>query len=107
MTDAVGALREFDAVFLAVGAHIAKRGGVIDRPVRLFLHVEIPDPGHNEKVKDSKNYVRAGPEGLGKSTLLLKVVDGLVSRGARALYVSAEESTQQVRLRADRLGTLS
>jgi DNA repair protein RadA/Sms len=47
-----------------------------------------------------------GEPGIGKSTLLLQVVDGLVSRGARALYVSAEESTQQVRLRADRLGTL-
>jgi DNA repair protein RadA/Sms len=47
-----------------------------------------------------------GEPGIGKSTLLLQVVDALASRGARALYVSAEESKQQVRLRADRLGTL-
>jgi DNA repair protein RadA/Sms len=47
-----------------------------------------------------------GEPGIGKSTLLLQDVDALASRGARALYVSAEESKQQVRLRADRLGTL-
>ncbi len=47
-----------------------------------------------------------GEPGIGKSTLLLQVVDALAARGARALYISAEESKQQVRLRADRLGTL-
>jgi DNA repair protein RadA/Sms len=44
-----------------------------------------------------------GEPGVGKSTLLLQV---LAACGGRALYVTAEESAQQVRLRAERLGAL-
>jgi DNA repair protein RadA/Sms len=47
-----------------------------------------------------------GEPGIGKSTLLLQAVSSLARRGARCLLVSAEESKQQVRLRAERLGTL-
>ena len=43
----------------------------------------------------------SGEPGIGKSTLLLQLVG---SWSGRALYVSAEESAQQVRLRAGRLG---
>jgi len=48
-----------------------------------------------------------GDPGIGKSTLLLQVSGLLAAQGARVLYVSGEESAQQIRLRADRLGTLS
>jgi DNA repair protein RadA/Sms len=44
-----------------------------------------------------------GEPGIGKSTMLLQL---LASWPGRALYVSAEESSQQVRLRADRLGAV-
>jgi DNA repair protein RadA/Sms len=47
-----------------------------------------------------------GDPGIGKSTLLLQVSQ-LLSRRMQVLYVSGEESTRQVRLRADRLGELS
>ena len=47
-----------------------------------------------------------GEPGIGKSTIVLQIVSSLAGRGATALYVSAEESKQQVRLRAERLGTL-
>ena len=47
-----------------------------------------------------------GEPGVGKSTLLLEVARRLSSSGARTLYVSAEESTQQTRLRAERLNAL-
>lgn len=47
-----------------------------------------------------------GDPGIGKSTLLLQVSQ-LISRRMQVLYVSGEESTRQVRLRADRLGELS
>jgi DNA repair protein RadA/Sms len=47
-----------------------------------------------------------GEPGIGKSTILLQMVAGFADRGAKALYVSAEESKQQVRLRAERLGTV-
>jgi DNA repair protein RadA/Sms len=44
-----------------------------------------------------------GEPGIGKSTLLLQVAAGIVRQGGKALYVSAEESPLQVRLRAERL----
>ncbi|MFN8547827.1 MAG: ATPase domain-containing protein [Candidatus Eisenbacteria bacterium] len=44
-----------------------------------------------------------GDPGIGKSTLLLQVAGDLVSRGARVLYVSGEESAAQIRLRSGRL----
>ena len=43
----------------------------------------------------------SGEPGIGKSTLLLQIA---AAWSGRALYVSAEESAQQVRLRAERLG---
>lgn len=48
-----------------------------------------------------------GDPGVGKSTLLLSTMHALACRGLRVLYVSAEESARQVRLRAERLGSLS
>jgi DNA repair protein RadA/Sms len=44
-----------------------------------------------------------GEPGIGKSTLLLQLV---ATWPRRTLYVTAEESTQQVRLRAERLGAV-
>ncbi|MEI7992157.1 MAG: DNA repair protein RadA, partial [Actinomycetota bacterium] len=44
-----------------------------------------------------------GEPGVGKSTLLLQL---LAAMGGRTLYATAEESAQQVRLRAVRLGAL-
>jgi DNA repair protein RadA/Sms len=44
-----------------------------------------------------------GSPGIGKSTLTTMVLANLFEAGRRALYVSAEESAAQVRLRAERL----
>jgi DNA repair protein RadA/Sms len=46
-----------------------------------------------------------GEPGIGKSTLLLQV--GLKLKNRKVLYVSGEESEQQLRMRADRLGDSS
>ncbi|MDA8391507.1 MAG: DNA repair protein RadA [Actinomycetota bacterium] len=46
-----------------------------------------------------------GDPGIGKSTLVLQMLAGVMSAGHSALMVSAEEAPAQVRLRADRLGT--
>lgn len=46
----------------------------------------------------------SGDPGIGKSTLLLQVSAMIAQSGRRVVYVSGEESPQQVRLRADRLG---
>ncbi len=45
-----------------------------------------------------------GAPGIGKSTLTNMVLGHLAGAGRRTLYVSAEESAEQVRLRAERLG---
>jgi len=47
-----------------------------------------------------------GEPGMGKSTLLLQALGQLAGAGARCLLVGAEESPQQVRLRAERIGAL-
>ena len=44
-----------------------------------------------------------GAPGIGKSTLLLQICNNLCS-GRKVLYVSGEESEQQLKLRAERLG---
>ncbi len=45
-----------------------------------------------------------GDPGIGKSTLLLQMSAGLAEGGAGVIYNSAEESVQQIQLRARRLG---
>ncbi|HQR45818.1 MAG TPA: DNA repair protein RadA, partial [Thermoanaerobaculia bacterium] len=45
-----------------------------------------------------------GEPGIGKSTLLLQVASRLAVRLGPVLYVTAEESARQVKMRADRLG---
>jgi DNA repair protein RadA/Sms len=45
-----------------------------------------------------------GDPGIGKSTLLLSLADRVARRGATVLYVTAEESVRQTKIRADRLG---
>jgi len=47
-----------------------------------------------------------GDPGIGKSTLLLQAAHRMAVCGATVLYISAEESTLQARLRAERLGAL-
>jgi DNA repair protein RadA/Sms len=46
-----------------------------------------------------------GSPGIGKSTLTNMVLGHLEAAGHRTLYVSGEESAEQVRLRAERLGS--
>lgn len=48
----------------------------------------------------------SGEPGVGKSTLLLAVASRAAASGQRVLYVTAEESASQVRLRAGRTGAL-
>lgn len=48
----------------------------------------------------------SGEPGVGKSTLLLEVASRAAATGKRVLYVSAEESVDQVRLRAERTNAM-
>ena len=45
-----------------------------------------------------------GEPGIGKSTLMLQVMKNLAENGHRVLYVSGEESAQQIKLRSNRIG---
>jgi DNA repair protein RadA/Sms len=50
----------------------------------------------------------SGEPGAGKSTLLLMVADAIAERtGRRALYISGEESVDQIAVRAQRIGAHS
>lgn len=49
----------------------------------------------------------AGEPGVGKSTLVLSISGKLAEQGRKILYVSAEESKTQIKLRAERLKTFS
>jgi DNA repair protein RadA/Sms len=48
-----------------------------------------------------------GDPGIGKSTLMLQVLDRLSHQSCRTLYLSGEESPQQIKLRAERLSVHS
>ncbi len=48
-----------------------------------------------------------GDPGIGKSTLLLQILDKLAGKGSRVLYISGEESSKQIKLRGGRIGALS
>jgi DNA repair protein RadA/Sms len=44
-----------------------------------------------------------GDPGIGKSTLMLQALHGMAAAGSKVLYVSGEESVQQLRMRSRRL----
>lgn len=46
-----------------------------------------------------------GDPGIGKSTLLLQVCKNLADQKKRVLYISGEESLQQIKIRAERIGS--
>ena len=48
-----------------------------------------------------------GDPGIGKSTLMLQALYGLAENGRKVLYVSGEESVRQMRMRSQRLSTIS
>ena len=48
-----------------------------------------------------------GDPGIGKSTLLLQVCRHMAADGRKLLYISGEESLQQIKMRANRIGEFS
>jgi DNA repair protein RadA/Sms len=48
-----------------------------------------------------------GDPGIGKSTLLLQVANGVAKQANTVLYVSGEESQKQIRMRAERLDAIN
>ncbi len=48
-----------------------------------------------------------GDPGIGKSTILLQMMQRLSAEGRDVLYISGEESLSQIKMRADRIGSFS
>jgi DNA repair protein RadA/Sms len=46
-----------------------------------------------------------GDPGIGKSTLMLQILHRLAENKLKVLYISGEESLEQIKLRSDRIGT--
>lgn len=57
-------------------------------------------------VKGSLTLISGAP-GIGKSTLLLQTANNIAQRYGKVLYVSGEESEEQIKMRGDRLEALS
>lgn len=55
-------------------------------------------------IVDGSLVLVGGDPGIGKSTILLQMCRNLSSDGKQVLYISGEESLQQIKLRANRLG---
>ncbi|WP_027633503.1 DNA repair protein RadA [Clostridium hydrogeniformans] len=57
-------------------------------------------------VKGSLTLISGDP-GIGKSTLLLQTANNIASKYGKVLYVSGEESEEQIKIRGDRLKAIS
>lgn len=55
-------------------------------------------------VVDGSLVLIGGDPGIGKSTILIQVANHLSLKSGRVLYVSAEESAEQIKLRSNRIG---
>jgi DNA repair protein RadA/Sms len=94
----------------------AEAGGAPSRGPRPLAHVEVSathrassglaelDRVLGGGVMPGSLVLVGGDPGIGKSTLLLQLAASLAAAGRTVLYVSGEESVEQVRLRAGRLG---
>lgn len=91
----------------AVGAAVVRMRDVdADEAPRLLTGIADVDRVLGGGLVPGSVVLLGGEPGIGKSTLLLQVAARLASRAGEVLYVSAEESARQVRLRADRLGAV-
>jgi DNA repair protein RadA/Sms len=73
------------------------------KQVRIRTHIEDADKVLGGGFVPGSVVLLAGQPGIGKSTLLLQIAH-TIAQEQTVLYISAEESTQQVGLRAMRLG---
>lgn len=74
---------------------------------RIFTHLNEFDRILGGGIVPGSVTLIGGEPGIGKSTLLLQVTHRLAKEERPALYVSGEESLEQMRLRAGRLGSVS
>lgn len=75
-----------------------------DLPDRLVTSVDEFDRVVGGGLVPGSVVLLAGEPGIGKSTLVLQIVDALLAHDAKCLLATGEESLDQVALRGDRLG---
>ena len=75
----------------------------LDPQLRLKTHIAEFDRALGGGVVPGSLVLIGGDPGIGKSTLVLQVVGHLSGKGLKTLYLSGEESPQQIKLRAERL----
>ncbi len=79
----------------------------VDNSIRFSTGIEEFDRVLGGGLVQGSIVLLAGDPGIGKSTILLQTGKSICKDGRKALYVSAEESASQVKLRAQRLGVNS
>jgi DNA repair protein RadA/Sms len=81
--------------------------GAASTPPRLVTGIEELDRVLGGGLVEGSAILIGGDPGIGKSTLVLQAGAALAAAGAPVAYVSGEESVDQIRLRAARLGLAS
>ena len=76
----------------------------VDESVRLRTNISEFDRILGGGFVEGSLVLLAGDPGIGKSTITLQTCGEICKNGKKVLYVSAEESANQLKLRADRLG---
>ncbi|MBQ7676648.1 MAG: DNA repair protein RadA [Lachnospiraceae bacterium] len=74
---------------------------------RRTTHMEEFDRVLGGGIVDGSLVLVGGDPGIGKSTLLLQLCQRLCADDVKLLYISGEESLEQIRLRADRMGAFN
>lgn len=92
---------------LASGKPLALSEIDLDKTPRYLCHIPELDRVLGGGIVPGSLILLGGDPGIGKSTLVLQVLDNLVSHNVPVLYATGEESQEQIKMRADRLGVQS
>ena len=107
-----------------VEEHIEKRPVSVEKQLAAVRPVSLPEIETKEEARFASGFPEldrvlgggivpgslvlvGGDPGIGKSTLLLQVCRNLAEQRVDVLYISGEESLQQIKLRAQRVGQFS
>lgn len=84
---------------------VVNLGDVTDKYVEKRIQTDISelDTVLNGGIAEGSITLLGGDPGIGKSTLLLQLCENIGKKGCKVLYVSGEESVNQIKLRANRL----
>ena len=82
-------------------------GTAEDEPMRLVTGISELDRVLGGGIVPGSMVLIGGDPGIGKSTLILQLLGALAGQQHKVLYVTGEESVQQIRMRAERLSVQS